>query len=206
MNTTLYIMRHANKLTKWGIDYRTDSNLLRNKAIVLTVAGERSAELVSSHPELLSIDAIWVSDYVRTMQTAKYVAYYNNDLKINIHPDLGERIKGTIATSKEEFIFNQWRDPHYKVNDGESRFEVTARMKKVINNILNLHRGQRILVVSHTTAINFWWYDWCQVNLEKKSLTYKNKQLANNFKIKTASLYKVTFDKNLNLMDIEYLI
>lgn len=206
MKTTLYLMRHANKLTKWGIDYRSTSDLNRNKSIVLTVAGERSAELVSSHPELMSIDTIWVSDYVRTMQTAKYVAYYNNDLKINIHPGLGERIQGENTLPKSTFILNQWRDPHYKNINGESRFEVTNRMQKTINQILTLHRGQRILIVSHTTAINFWWFDWCQINLEHQTLTYRDRLLATNFKIKTASLYKATFDEQLKLINIEYLI
>ena len=99
MITTVYLLRHSEPFkVHRGIEIIDDDFLTINKKTPLSVDGEHLAEGISQNSEFENIDIIWASDYVRTISTAKYIAFKNN-LKVNINKDLGERIHGVDAVS-----------------------------------------------------------------------------------------------------------
>ena len=68
--------------------YKTTQNaLLKNEKIVLSVTGEKRAEILSNEEELQDIDVVYTSNCVRTLQTAKcslrYIhRHYNKKVRI----------------------------------------------------------------------------------------------------------------------------
>ena len=76
MNTIVYLIRHSEKLDMQYIDrYYDDENyqITREKRI-LSAEGERKANILSKQKEFDKVDMIYSSSYVRTIQTAKYLA------------------------------------------------------------------------------------------------------------------------------------
>ena len=96
--TEVYLIRHSNvlKIEKNNIneDYQ-----ISNEKIILSIEGERQAELLSKLPELQNIDTLWCSNYVRAISTAKYIANKNN-IKINIDENFNERKLRRFRISK----------------------------------------------------------------------------------------------------------
>lgn len=86
--TTIYLIRHSEQL-KIQSDIQEDSQI-KNEKIILSINGEKKAEEMSKLEELNSIDALWCSNYVRAISTAKYIAKENN-IELNIDKNLGER-------------------------------------------------------------------------------------------------------------------
>ena len=73
--TTIYLIRHStrfdNKLIK---TYKTNqSKKIRFEKIILSVEGEKRAEILSHEEELQNIDVVYASNLVRTLATAKYL-------------------------------------------------------------------------------------------------------------------------------------
>lgn len=77
METVVYLIRHSVRMKGEMIDTynSSQSDLLRNEKIVLSVSGERRAEILSREEELQNIDVLYTSNCVRTLQTAKYMMY-----------------------------------------------------------------------------------------------------------------------------------
>ena len=97
MDTTVYLIRHSEKLdTKYIDKYYNDEfyQITREKRI-LSSDGERKAKILSENKEFNKLDAIYSSNYVRAIQTAKYFAE-RLDIKINVNKDLNERRYGKI--------------------------------------------------------------------------------------------------------------
>lgn len=84
MNTIVYLIRHSTKFNPKDIEIynSTDSKQLKTEKRMLSIEGEKRAEILSKEPEFKNIDVIYSSDYTRAMQTAKY--FLNDNLKLNI--------------------------------------------------------------------------------------------------------------------------
>ena len=78
-----------------------------------------------SKKEFDDIDILFSSNYVRTTQTAKYLANKNN-LEINVISDLDERKFGLDSWNElpDKFERKQFLDENYKLNNGENQKEV----------------------------------------------------------------------------------
>ena len=74
-NTTVYLIRHSVRFKSSNIiKYNTNQdNLLKNEKIILSVEGEKRAEILSNEAELQNLDVVYTSNSVRTLQTAKYI-------------------------------------------------------------------------------------------------------------------------------------
>lgn len=186
--TEIYLIRHSEKLRDVSNVVNDDSFQLCNEKIILSVNGEILANKLSNMSEMQGIDAVFASNYVRAIGTAKYIAYRNNT-DIKILKDFGERVYGINGLNEMVSYFEklQWDDIDYKLSNGESRREVTDRMYKAISMVLNDYMNKRVCIVSHGTAISFLLSKWCDV-----SLSY------NDNKIDTRIVFngKVIFDGN----------
>lgn len=88
--TVIYLIRHAEPLRFRGEYLSSEDEQVKNEKIVLSVDGELKAAELSKNEELIGIDVLYSSNYVRAISTAKYIANENN-IKTNIDERLGER-------------------------------------------------------------------------------------------------------------------
>ena len=203
MNTTIYLVKHADELKENGIKNTNDTTQLMNEKYILSVKGEEQSRKLSENPELNNIDILWSSSYARAKATAKYIAYRNN-IEINIDASLNERKLGNLEDlskwmeNKTIGVVQAYlQDKKWKAREGESCEEATKRVTVFLEKILKENIGKRIVLVSHGALISFLLTNWCELNEELK-LVFKNKVI----EIKEPSITKITFD-NQKLLNIE---
>ena len=202
--TTIYLIRHS-KTLKVNNEFNNDNLQIQNEKYSLSIEGEQIAQDKLNKDDLNNIDTIYSSNYVRAIQTAKYIAEKNN-LEINIDSDLGERKFGINNWNElpENFERNQLLDENYKIGNGESRKEVTNRMYNSILRILNDNKNKRIAIISHGTAITFLLNKWCNIEYINDKLRYSfEKNLLLEGYIDNCDCFKLEFDDNNNLVNIE---
>lgn len=202
--TTLYLIRHSKPL-KVDNTYNKDILQIQNEKTSLSIEGEKIAQEKLTIPELNNIDIILSSNYVRAIQTAKYLTI-NNELNINIISDLGERKFGISSWNElpEKFERKQFLDENYKIGNGESQKEVRERMYAIIMKVLNAYHDKRIAIVSHATAISYLLKVWCDINIvdDKMIYSFNNKILLDGY-FNYCETFKLEFDDNNNLINIE---
>ena len=210
MNTTVYLIRHSIRFNNDYIEeYNTIQNkTIRNEKVVLSVEGEKRAEILSNEEELQNLDAIYVSNCVRTLQTAKYIIEKQN-LKVNIDERFDERRIGKEANlPRKEWLLKQYLDENFKIEGGESQKEVRERFSESFEEVINKNKGKRIAIFSHGYAITFFIMKWCKFEyIEEKDFmkyTFKDKIIFCK-KINAPEVFKLVFDKNNELIDIQNL-
>ena len=164
MVTTVYLIRHSVKFRSddIGIYNTSDSKQLKTEKNMLTVDGEKRAEILSKEKEFENIDTIYSSNYVRAMQTAKY--FLKEKMLLNIDERFNERKYGTLEKGdKNQFFCEQYRNEKLKNIDGESQEEVKKRVTEAFFEVVNNNKGKRIVIVSHGTAISFLLMNWCKL-------------------------------------------
>ena len=201
--TTVYICRHSDPFKEHrGKELNSLDKLTINMMSPLSVLGEKKAERLSEY--LKNIDVVWSSNYSRAMSTAKYIAY-KNDLKVNVDERLGERIHGNLDNIDiKEFYNNQMLYEDYKLDNGESRIEVTKRMLDSLYEILEENNNKNIFICSHSTSIIFLLMKWCTIDYDNKVLNYNNKFLFDFMNWNAPELFKLTFN-NKELINIEHI-
>ena len=206
--TIVYISRHSQPFRKLLGEYQVNEiEQIRNEKNPLSVDGEKYAEEMSNYSELLNVDILYSSHYVRAMATAKYIAEKNN-IVLNVDERLGERKFG-VNDMKElpsNFFEEQFRNWNYKLPNGESANEVSKRMNEVLNEILNDNRDKKIAIISHGTAISTMLKKWCDIRLNEKTKLieiYFNNILVFDGNWKCPELFKLEFDDDDNLVNIE---
>ena len=208
MNTIVYLIRHSIRFNKDYIEqYNTSQNTtIRNEKVVLSVEGEKRAEILSNEEELQNLDVIYASNCVRTLQTAKYIIEKQN-LKVNIDERFDERRTGKEANlPRKEWLLKQYLDDNFKTEGGESQKEVRERFSEAFEEVINMNKGKRIAIFSHGYAITFFIMKWCKFEyLEDKDdmkFTFKDKVIFNK-KINAPEVFKLEFDENNELIDIQ---
>ena len=202
--TTIYLIRHS-KPMKVNNTFNKDNLQLQNEKSSLSIEGEQIAKEKLNKKEFDDIDIIFSSNYVRTIQTAKYLSEKNN-VEINIISDLGERKFGIDSWNElpDNFERKQFLDENYKLNNGENQKEVRDRMYSVIMKILNKYPNKRIAIVSHGTAISFLLKKWCDVNIVDDKLRYnfKNEIILDGY-FNYCETFRLVFDDENKLIDIK---
>ncbi len=202
--TTIYLMRHSKPFQMHrGIEDFKEDLLTASIKSPLSVIGERLASSSSAHPEFTNLDAVWSSNYVRAMCTAKYFAY-RNKIKVNISDKIGERVHGITSWDQlpEDYEMRQLADENYRINDGENQRDVRKRMYEFIMSLLDNYYGRRVLVVSHATAITFLLTSWCEVR--DGHIYYQGNEIFNG-KWHYCETFKLTFSDNNVLLNIEHI-
>ncbi len=208
MKTTIYLIRHSEKLSMNLIEryYNDEFYQLTREKRILSTNGEEKARKLSENKEFENLDVIYSSNYVRAIQTAKYFAEKQNVI-INIDKGLNERKYGNPEKSIDIGI-QQYYDENIKNIDGESRKEVTERIYKSFLNIINRNRGKRIAIFSHGAAITFLLMKWCELvsitKDKKKCLKFNNKIIVNKI-FEAPETFKIIIDEKNNIESIENL-
>lgn len=202
--TIIYLIRHSKPLDV-NNELSTDTLQIQNEKKVLSKEGENLAKNKLNNSFFNDIEVIFTSNYVRTIETAKYISE-NNDIKINILDELGERRFGISSWSEKpkDFEKRQFLDENYKIGDGENKKEVEERMYDCILKILKENKNKTIAIVSHATAISYLLNKWCNIKIEDNMLSYKynNKEILKG-PINYCETLKLTFDIENNLKNIE---
>lgn len=202
--TTIYLIRHS-KPMKVNNAFNKDNLQLQNEKSSLSIEGEQIAREKLNKNEFNNIDIVFSSNYVRTIQTAKYLSE-KNSTEINVVSDLSERKFGIDSWEElpDNFERKQFLDENYKLINGESQKEVRDRMYSVIVKILNEYPNKRIAIVTHGTAISYLLKKWCDVNIVDDKLRYifKNEIVLEGY-FDYCETFKLVFDDNKNLTSIE---
>ena len=206
--TIVYISRHSQPFRKFLGEYKVNEiEQIRNEKNLLSVDGEKYAEQMSNLPELLKVEILYSSHYVRAMSTAKYIAEKNNII-LNVDERLGERRFGVnnISELPSTFFEDQFRNWDYKLTNGESVNEVSKRMNEALSEILDVNRDKKIAIISHGTAISAMLKKWCDIKLNEETKLveiYFNNELVFDGNWKCPELFKLEFDDNNNLISIK---
>lgn len=206
--TIVYISRHSQPFRKFLGEYKVNEiEQIRNEKNLLSVDGEKYAEQMSNLPELLKVEILYSSHYVRAMSTAKYIAEKNNII-LNVDERLGERRFGVNNMSElpSTFFEHQFRNWDYKLTNGESVNEVSKRMNEALSEILDVNRDKKIAIISHGTAIFAMLKKWCNIKLNEETKLveiYFNNELVFDGSWKCPELFKLEFDDNNNLISIK---
>ena len=211
MDTVVYLIRHSETCAKANlksIEVNEDSQI-SNEKIILSVSGEEKAQALSEISDMKNIDAVYSSSYVRSVSTAKYIAQDNNTI-INIDERLNERKIGKMGNMEwREFAYMQSKDFDYKLPGGESLNQTKKRIVEAMKNILMFESGNRVAVISHSTALTCLLSAWCDVGYNYDGeiiLSYNEKTIVDG-RWTAPMVIKVVFDgmtvKNIELLNLE---
>lgn len=208
MKKTIYLIRHSIKEKMYGDNESNDSNQVKDEKRILSIDGEKLALKLSQLEELKNVEEVWCSNYVRTIQTAKYIA--NNRTKINISNAFDERHYRDFdqSTDKEEFWINQFKDENLKNLNGESQEDVRNRLDNKINYLLEQSDNKIIAIVTHNACTLFYLLKYCKlINAQtpkKVTISYNGKILIKDSIMDSPSIMKLEFEEK-KLLDIEYI-
>ena len=155
--TRLYLVRHGqsagNAAGRFGGHSPTP----------LSELGKQQAELAAQSLAKEKISAIYSSDLLRAMETARPLANLLN-LKINATPVFRERHVGvleglTFDEARERFPDDYYalvnREVAHVITKGESYSQLLDRATNFLYELLRKNSGKRIAVFSHTGTICF---------------------------------------------------
>lgn len=201
--TVVYLMRHSKgKLERENINI-SEPFQVTNEKYMLSVEGERLAFAYSKLKELHGLSMVVSSNYVRTMATAKYVAF-NNKLPLMVDEDFNERVFGIDMKEDlpPDFFKKQVDNRDYKLKNGESFNEVKTRMLKGLIKVMKKNKGKKSLIVTHGSAITFLLSKWCDITYENNNyvIKYKGKVILNGFD--SPDLLELKFNEKNKLINI----
>lgn len=208
METVVYLIRHSEITSKSNIKNisNSDSMQLKNEKVFLSISGEKKAAEMSKCEELKDINAVYSSSYVRALETAKYIAFENNTI-INVDERLNERKIGNINDMEsKEFHRLQIKDFDYKLEDGESLNQTKKRMVDAMKNILMFETGNKVAIISHSTALTCLLSAWCEIGHnydDEIILSYGDETIVDGHWT-APMVFKVVFD-GMNVVSINYL-
>ncbi|MDR4984992.1 histidine phosphatase family protein [Bacillus cereus] len=154
MKTTVYVTRHGE--TEWNVAKRMQGR--QNSA--LTENGMLQAKQLGDRMKDLSIHAIYSSPSERTLHTAELIKGERNIpiiadehfYEINMGIWEGQTI-ADIEKQYPEEVHLFWNEPHlFQSTSGENFGSVYKRVIKGIQLLLEKHKGENILIVSHAAA------------------------------------------------------
>ena len=140
--TNIYFVRHA----------QPDYAFAEASKRPLTGEGERDTLKVVEAMKDIRIDFAISSPYKRSYDTIKQTAD-EHGLDIAIDDRLHERINGKNSNNIEMFR-KRWADLSYSESDGECLQSVMDRNIAAVNDMLDAHRDENIMVGTHGTALS----------------------------------------------------
>ncbi|WP_459501177.1 phosphoserine phosphatase 1 [Bacillus sp. C1] len=154
MKTTLYVTRHGE--TEWNIAKRMQGRKNSN----LTEKGMLQAKQLGERLKDISLATIYSSPSDRTMHTAELIKggrhipiiADEHFYEINMGTWEGQTLEDLEAQYPEE-VHTFWNEPHrFCSTSGENFYDVYNRVIEGVNDLLEKHKGESILIVSHAAA------------------------------------------------------
>jgi broad specificity phosphatase PhoE len=155
--TKLYLVRHGQSAGN------AEGRFGGHSPTPLSDLGKEQAEITARFLAKERINAIYSSDLIRAVQTAKPLAELL-DLPIIKTSAFRERKVGVLegltfdeskAKHPKDYYALVNRDIQHVITGGESYRQLLRRATGVLREILQIHRGERVAVFSHTGAICF---------------------------------------------------
>lgn len=149
--TRIFLVRHGQ--TAWNV-----GEIFRGRAdIPLDETGLKEADLAGDALKDETIHAIYSSPLKRSVQTAEGIAKYHNlpvrPLEAIIDISYGEWEGKENQEVKEKYpeLYNLWLTEPHKVRfpGGETLDEVRTRTMSAIEELVNKHIGESIVLVAH---------------------------------------------------------
>jgi len=149
----LTVVRHA--LTDLNVQGRVQGS--RN--LSLNVQGREQARKVARALKDMHFDHVYVSDLDRCMQTAKEILRFHPDVAVTYSEQLRERRGGFIEGMPKQEAMEYFRRSGMQFHDwvpegGESYEGVQSRARVFFEQLLNKHKGQSVLLVSHGALLS----------------------------------------------------
>lgn len=157
MVTRLYLIRHGQSAGN------AEGRFGGHSPTPLSELGKKQAEMTAEHFARENIAAIYSSDLIRAVQTAEPLAKLV-DLPIVKTTAFRERKVGvleglTFDESKEKYPEDYYalvkRDIGHVITGGESYRQLLRRTTGALHEILRVHRGEKVVIFSHTGTICF---------------------------------------------------
>ncbi len=146
----VYFVRHGETEGNIGRFFQSSDTPLTEK-------GHEGAKAVAARFSQIPIDAILVSPFVRTQQTAKYISELKG-ISPETVPSLHEFLQSVSIRGKEwaspegqEYNIerkNNFFNPSWECDGAENHAKVIERIKEAVRYIEN-HSAQNIVIVSH---------------------------------------------------------
>lgn len=152
MITRFCFVRHGE--TDWNVQRRLQGHIDTPLNQTGLAQAEATAKGLNGH----QFDALYSSDLIRTLQTARYAAQLL-DLPIHLRSDLRERHYGafqglTYSEAERNFPTDyarfKAREAAYEILDeGESLIQHRQRVQACLEDIACRHAGESVLIVTH---------------------------------------------------------
>ena len=160
METQVYLVRHGETL--WNREQRLQGQL----DSPLTENGILQAEELARYLDHHFFDTIFSSDLERAAHTARIIASHKQgDHRIIMDERIRERHFGnfqglTWKEVTERFPNDAAKEvagnPMNVIPGGESKHQLLLRVKVFFEELVKLHEGKKILVISHGGVVNVW--------------------------------------------------
>lgn len=203
---TIYLIKHSGPFVDIK-NYEDYENVLwedYNRNMILSSIGEKRAEGLCNIEELNNVDRIFTSNSVRAIATAKYLAEKNN-IKIELDKRIDERVFGveTLNALPKDFNKLSFDNKDFKMEKGESFNEVDSRFINFINDLLDQDSNKNVLVI-HGLILLSYLETICDFSFDGNifDIKYKNKEIING-NPKSPSVYKITYNDNKEVIDVE---
>jgi alpha-ribazole phosphatase len=153
--TKVIFIRHGQ--TEWNVTGRYQGQ----SDVKLTEEGKKQAEKLADNFPVAKVDAVYASDLCRAMVTAETIAA-KFGLKVQAEPAFRELSFGDwegltyqqIVDKWEEAMANFLQHPDIlEIPGGESFPAVQQRAMKRLNELIEKHDGQTIVVVAHGAVL-----------------------------------------------------
>ncbi len=142
--TEVYFVRHA----------QPDYSVRDDKSRPLTDEGKNDTRAVADLLKTRGVEFIASSPYIRAIDTVGLYSLWTG-LDVNIFEDFRERNAGSWhGDNFFEYIGKQWADFDYHIKDGESLREVQERNIRALKHVLDEHKGMKIAIATHGTALS----------------------------------------------------
>ena len=197
----IYLVRHSGPF----VSYENEENLTWNEFncnMTLSVEGEGNAKKLCKIKELKNIKNIYSSLSTRAVATAKYIAEQNKT-KIKLDKRINELKLGINYLSEipNNFHLTQFGNRSYKLQNGESLNEVSARFNDFIDDLLKQDEDcilfvHGILLLNYLSEITNFSFDGQIANC-----SFNNKSVINR-KLTNPDVFKITF-QNKKIINVE---
>lgn len=153
-HTRVYLWRHPE------VRGYTDGRVYGDMDVSLTPKGHRQIKLVADRMAEVHLAGLYCSDLSRSLMTAEAVGRAQRPrLRPIPMPELRELALGIWEGMTFKEIMDKYPNElkqryedleNFKITDGESLAEMTARVVPAFQEIVSKHRGKEVCIVSHS--------------------------------------------------------